>query len=252
MAFSKSKFKTAFLNKPICHRALHDKTRGIWENSREAVDEALAAGLPIEVDLQMTHDARAVVFHDRKLDRLTDASGRVSQLSAEDMTKIPLKDGNHTLTFAELLERVAGRVPILVEIKDQDGALGPNIGGFVDEIIALSGAYEGAIALMSFNPYVVQALREKLKNVPIGLTSDAAKVTDWPKVPKARRQALREFAEIPGLEFDFVSHDRSDLERIQTLEVPILCWTVKSAEQEKQARLIADNITFENYRPAGI
>jgi len=53
----------------------------------------------------------------------------------------------------------------------------------------------------------------------------------------------------------FISHDKNDLgnPRVDALKaqgVPILCWTIKSPEEEAVARRIADNITFEGYEAA--
>ncbi len=245
----KLNFKRDFLSKPICHRGLHDASKGRTENSWEAVEAAMQAGLPVEVDIQNTKDGKAVVFHDHKLNRLTELKGSVHELSLEDIVQTPLKTGGTTISFANLLERVAGKIPILVELKDQDGALGTNLGSFLPDILTASQNYRGALAFMSFNPYLIEALQKAKTTFPTGLVSDAFNVLSWPKVPSSRRKKLRKHEEIAGMKFDFISHDWEDLERVRDLEHPKLCWTVKSPQDEKIARKIADNITFEGYEP---
>lgn len=240
------------MGRPICHRALHNAKAGISENSKEAIEAAIEVGLPIEVDVQNTSDARAVVFHDRKLNRLTNKTGQVRDRTLDEMKAIPLKMGGHTISLRELCELVDGRIPVLVEVKDQDGHMGPDLGTFLPDIVEIARDYAGPFALMSFNPYIVQALKAELPDTPIGLTTDKFTSLDWPRIPKDRRRRLRKRQEIEGLEYDFVSHNVADLKRVADLDVPKLCWTVKSPRQEDEALGIADNITFEGYRPAGL
>ena len=66
-----------WLKRPIAHRGLHDAAKAIVENSASAVSAAMGAGYGIEVDLQISADGEAMVFHDDKLDRLTQANGPV-------------------------------------------------------------------------------------------------------------------------------------------------------------------------------
>ena len=75
----------------------------------------------------MTADGEAVVFHDYGLDRLTAKSGPITARTASEAKAIPLTeaDGDTIPSLDDILFLVDGRVPLLIEIKDQDGALGP-------------------------------------------------------------------------------------------------------------------------------
>ena len=84
---------TAFLATPLAHRGLHDRRKGVIENSRSAVAAAVDAGYGVEIDLQLSADGEAMVFHDYHLDRLTAASGPVAQVSAADLGRLTLTDG---------------------------------------------------------------------------------------------------------------------------------------------------------------
>ena len=64
-----------FLDRPIAHRCLHDKAHGRPENSLGAARAAIASGYGIEVDVQMSADTEAMVFHDYGLDRMTGHEG---------------------------------------------------------------------------------------------------------------------------------------------------------------------------------
>ena len=119
----------SFLSRPLAHRALHDVQDGRPENSLAAIRAAISAGYGIEIDLQLSKDGQAMVFHDYGLQRLTQEKGAVRQRTAAELSQIHLIGGDEGIpTFAEVLALVDGRVPLLVEFKDQDGAMGTGIG----------------------------------------------------------------------------------------------------------------------------
>lgn len=245
----------AFLGAPIAHRGLHDRAAGVIENSRAAAEAAIAAGYGIELDVQLTADGEAVVFHDDEMPRLTGEPGLVRDYTAAALGRIGLRDGGETVpTLAAFLELVAGRVPLLVEIKDQDGALGPDVGTLEARVAALLSDYPGAAALMSFNPHSVACFATLAPDRPRGLTTCAFDTADW-SLPDYRRAELAALADVGRTGAAFVSHDRKDLgnpavARLKAEGLPVLTWTVRSAAQEAEARRVADNITFEGYRAA--
>ncbi|MEZ5716101.1 MAG: glycerophosphodiester phosphodiesterase family protein [Paracoccaceae bacterium] len=246
----------ALLARPIAHRALHDTAAGRPENSRAAIAAAIAAGYGIEIDLQLTLDGQAMVFHDFSLERLTPAEGHTRQLTAAELARIPLShgDGETIPTLSEVLDLVAGRVPLLIEIKDQDGAMGPNTGPLEYAAAEALKRYDGPVAVMSFNPHAVELMARLLPDCPRGLTSCGFSPLDWPLLPDATCDHLRMIPDYDRVGASFVSHNQHDLHnpRLAALRAQgarILTWTVKSPEDEDEARKIADNITFESYLP---
>lgn len=241
----------AFLTAPIAHRALHGP--GAPENSMAAVRAAIAAGYGIEIDLQLSADGHAIVFHDYDLDRLTGETGPLRARAASDLEAIRLKGGDGGIpTFEQVLSAVAGQVPLLVEIKDQDGALGDDLGPLEQAAATAVVGYDGPLAFMSFNPNSVARMAVLAPGVPRGLTTCAYDSAEWP-LSDARREALRQIPDAARVGASFISHDRRalDMPAVAALKaqgLPILCWTVRSPEQEAQARHVADNITFEGYR----
>ena len=240
-----------FLAVPIAHRALHGPGRA--ENSRAAIEAAAAAGYGIEIDVQLTSDGEAVVFHDEDLGRLTDETGPVRGRPAAELAKIPLKGGGGTIPrFAEVLAAIAGRVPLLVEVKDQDGAMGPRVGELEQAVAIGLARYEGPVAVMSFNPHSVDALRHSAPSVARGLTTCSWVPSDWPGVPEETCIRLRDIPDFAGPGASFISHEARDLDRPRVAElkaegVPVLCWTIRSPEEEAAARTVADGVTFEGY-----
>jgi glycerophosphoryl diester phosphodiesterase len=242
-----------FLDRPFAHRGLHDAA--LPENSLAAFKAAVDAGYGIEMDIQMSADGQAMVFHDETLDRLTARKGPVLDLTAAELCQIPLRATPQTIpTLRQVLDLVAGRVPLLIEVKDQDGALGPDIGPLESAVAGDLERYDGPVAVMSFNPHSVMALKGACPDRPRGLITEAFPPEDWPGVPESR---LKELAEIPDFERTgavFISHDARDLAaapvaRLKARGVPVLCWTIKSPEAAANALKIADAITFETFLP---
>lgn len=241
----------AFLHRPLAHRALHGP--GAPENSRAAVSRALIAHYGIEIDVQLSKDGQAMVFHDYDLRRLTGAQGPVQQRTAQDLMRLSLKDTQETVPrLTDILDLVAGRVPLLIEIKDQDGAMGPNIGTLEAATADALKGYVGPVAVMSFNPHSVAEMARLAPDVPRGLTTSAYTAKDWPTLPAATRNTLRAIPDYTRTGSCFISHEATDLSRPRVAELKrdgahILCWTIRSTEAEAEARKVADNVTFEGY-----
>ena len=243
----------AFTARPITHRGLHDIKAGRAENSRKAFAAAMEHGYGIELDLQISSDGVPMVFHDYDLSRLTDETGSVAQRTAAELGQIPLKhDGDGIPTLAEVLDQVAGKVPLLIELKDQDGGLGPDIGSLPAVVADLLRTYGGPAAVMSFNPHMVADLADRLPDVPRGITSGAYKPENWPTIKAEVRDRLRDIPDYDRTGSCFISYRDTALDRPRIAELKaqgatILCWTVRSPEAERAARQFADNITFEGY-----
>ena len=244
-----------FLTRPLAHRGLHDPEKGIAENSRGAFLAAIDAGYGIELDLQLSADGEAMVFHDYALGRLTNKNGPIQLQSAEDLQNTSLNIGGETIpTLRDVLETVKGRVPLLIEIKDQDGALGPGIGKLERRACEVLADYHGHFALMSFNPHSVQKCAEIMPDKPRGLTTSDFSSSNWQLVPKARIENLSKIPDFDRTGSSFISHkwdtlDSAPVAALKNHGVPILCWTVHDLESETKAREVANNITFEGYLP---
>ncbi|SPF77519.1 glycerophosphodiester phosphodiesterase family protein [Pseudoprimorskyibacter insulae] len=243
----------SFLTRPIAHRALHNRAVGRPENSRAAMKAAVDRGYGIEIDLQMSSDGQAMVFHDYDLKRLTGQDGQVCQMTAKELGAIPLLHGDEGIpTLPEILEVVQGKVPLLIEVKDLVGGLGPNVGTLEAAAAKALYGYQGDVALMSFNPHSVAALADLAPQIPRGLTTSGYLARDWPRVHEPMRIKLRQIGDFDRVGACFISHDANELDSPRVAELkaqgtPILCWTIRSAEAEAKARRVADNVTFEGY-----
>jgi glycerophosphoryl diester phosphodiesterase len=227
---------------PLAHRGLHDVSDARPENSRAGITAAIAAGY-------------AMVFHDYDLGRLTFDIGSVRQRDATDLAAIPLKGGEEGIPdLPEILSLVAGRVPLLIELKDQHGQMGDTCGTLETATAQALAGYDGPVAVMSFNPHMVLRMAALAPDIPRGIVSCGYTPEDWPTLSAETREYLRRVPDYGPSGSVFVSHDVNDLANPRLAELradgaAILCWTVRSPEVEARARAVAHNITFEGYLP---
>lgn len=245
----------AFVRAPIAHRGLHDRNHRRIENSASAMRAARAAGYGIEIDLQLSADGVAMVFHDEELDRLTAEQGPLNARTAAELTRIKLKDSDDTIPiFAQVLSLIGGAVPLLVEIKDQTLTMSETDGRLETATAHDLEHYSGPVALMSFNPASIAHMARLAPNLPRGLTTSAYDA-DWVPLSVATCDRLREIPDYDATLSSFISHEAHDLARPRVADLKaqgavILCWTIRSPEAEAKARQIAHNITFEGYSAA--
>jgi glycerophosphoryl diester phosphodiesterase len=245
----------AFLTRnPIAHRGLHNVAQGVIENTRSAFLAAVAGDFAIECDIQLTADGDAVVFHDFTLDRLTEAQGRVSALTVAQLKAVRFKQtADPMLTLAELLALVAGKVPLIVEIKSAfNGEL-----ALTRRAIEVVKAYQGPLALMSFDPDCLICLKQEAPQLVRGFVGethhDDPHYRDHVAPDMIRR--LEDFSFYPDAEPHFLSWRIADMPHPATvlyrsgLRLPVICWTVRTDEDRARAALHADQITFEGFVP---
>lgn len=238
--------------RPVAHRGYHDRGAGRIENTLAAASAAVARGFSIEVDLQTTADERVVVFHDDTLDRLTEASGPVERATLQQLKTARFRVGDQRIpTLEELLDLVDGRVPLVIELKgrwNSDRRL-------EQAVTARLAEYAGPVALMSFDPASVAAVRRLAPHLPRGMIADRFPRDDWPQLSGPRRMALRWLLAATRVLPNFIAYGVKALPASAPLalrhffRVPLLTWTVRTAADRATARQWADQIIFEAFDP---
>ncbi|MDZ7588106.1 MAG: glycerophosphodiester phosphodiesterase family protein [Parasphingorhabdus sp.] len=223
---------------PYAHRGLHGS--GVPENSSAAFVAAMAAGHGIECDVQLSADGKAMVFHDYDLDRMTLEDGPVIARHSAELDSIALSGSKEKIPrLRTMLQSVADRVPVLIEIKSRDANIRPIC-------IAVRRVLEGTpgnYAIMSFNPLVSAWFRRHAPHVVRGLV-----VTE--EQDHGLRGRINRHRNLWIAKPDFLAYDIRDLpskfasaQRARGL--PVLTWTVRNAEQEATATEFADEVIYE-------
>lgn len=227
--------KVAWLGaQDYAHRGLH--RAGVPENSLAAFEAAVAQGLGIELDVQRSSDGQAVVFHDWTLDRLTDYGGEVSRFSAAQLSQVRLDGTEETIpTLRQVLAQVAGRVPLLIEIKSRQGG---HVAPLCLAVRRVLEGYTGQYAVISFDPRVSRWFFRHSPHIVRGFTVSEGEDRALPGLIR-RRLALWHARP------DFLTYDVRDLpsrfaagQRARGL--PIVTWTVASAAHRQRAAFHAD------------
>jgi glycerophosphoryl diester phosphodiesterase len=240
--------------RPFAHRGLHDAAHGVIENTAGAVRAALAAGYGVEVDLQISTDGEAMVHHDPELGRLTEGTGRLDQMTTAALQRVAFRHGGERMmTLGELCDLVAGRVPLLLEMKSRfDGDQRLPL-----RTAAVLAGYRGPAAPMSFDPAQLGLLRQKAPHLLRGII--AAKYRPhpyWDQMPPSLRYGMGFLlsAALTGRPH-FVAYAVDNLPAIapalarHALCLPVLTWVVRSEAERERATRFADQIIFEGFRP---
>lgn len=226
--------------RPIAHRGYHDAATGVMENTLSAFARAVEAGFAIECDLQFAADGVPVVFHDETLERLCAIGGDVRARTAAELGQLAVGGSRDRIPrLGEALDLVAGRVPLVLELKGREG----DDDGFAGAVLEVLEDYDGPVALMSFDQALLGALRGLSPSLPVGLTAEGVSEA----AVAAHRRAL---AHRP----DFVSYcvhhlPNAFVEEMRVLQRPVLSWTVRDGEGRRLSRLHADQMTFEGFDP---
>jgi glycerophosphoryl diester phosphodiesterase len=239
--------------KPIAHRGLHDAGNGIVENTAGAVQAALAAGYGIEVDLQISADGEAMIYHDAVLGRITEGESRLDQLTSAQLKRVKFREsGERMLTLAELCDLIGGRAALLPELKsrfDGDDRLAARVA-------ALLSAYKGPVAPMSFDPLQLQILRQKAPKLPRGVVAARYKPHPyWDQMPPRLRYSMGSLLPSAPARPQFVAYMNDNLPALapwlarHILCLPLIAWVVRTQAQRQLAARYADQVIFEGFRP---
>lgn len=218
----------------FAHRGVHGP--GICENSPGAFAAAIKAGFGIECDVRRTGDERAVVFHDATLDRLAGRAGRLDKMAIGEITQVPLTIGGELVpTLRDVLDQVAGRVPLLLELKADRGRSVHRLCRAVRRDLE---GYRGPVAVMSFDPRVGAWFASRAPLVLRGLVVTEENSRTFSGTVKRHMALWHARAQ-------FLAYDVRDLpsgfaagQRKRGL--PLLTWTVASPLLRERAAEYAD------------
>lgn len=243
-------------DRPIAHRGLHDRGRGIIENTASAFAAAIEKGYAIECDVQLSRDGIPMIFHDDDLDRLTGVSGPVMARTMAELASYPLLDsaaGDTPQRFSEFLAQINGRVLLQVELKQQPDKASTEV--LAQTVMDALKGYRGPVVLESFDPKLLVEVKKRGATMPLGIVTYGYDEPEWDQhLSAGTKFILRHLLHWPMTRFDFIScRDKSlDLPAVKffrSLGVPVCAWTVKSPAAAIAVIGRADQIVFEGFDP---
>ena len=239
--------------RPVAHRGLHDRARGVIENMPAAAEAAISGNFGIECDIQLTADGEAMVHHDDALGRLTEGSGALLAMTAAELKLVKFKDtSERMMSLGDLCALVSGRVPLVIEVKshfDGDRRL-------VRRMAQVLASYSGPAAGMSFDPDQVLALRETIPELPRGIVAQRNYDDgSWKKLMPEQRRSMLYLRHAFRTRPHFVAYWVNELPAPapwiarNIFGLPLLTWTVRTSEQRARAARYADQMIFEGFVP---
>lgn len=230
----------------VAHRGYHCKEKLIPENSMASFRAAVEKGYGIELDLHITRDGKAVVFHDNTLERMCGVKGSVESYTLAELQNFHLLNTSERIPeFSEVLSYINGRVPLLIELKipGQNTAV-------CQASYELLKNYHGNFLIQSFNTLGLLWYRKHAPHILRGqLSSDLTRSEkDKPYlVCFLVKHLLLNFIGHP----DFISYKLSDLPEPgvtlcrKLFRTPIAVWTLRTEESLKQGQRDYDICIFE-------
>lgn len=227
--------------RPIAHRGMHDMNHDVWENTLPAFARAADAGYAIECDVQLSSDGVPVIFHDKDLQRLTGTGGFPWQRTAAEMAALRIgttQDGAPSLR--QMLDLVAGRVPLVIELKGTPG----HDDGLVAAVAQELSTYSGKAALMSFDHWLIRQCAAHAPGIPFGLTAwgDKQHEIEAHFSMLAHGISFVSYA-VQHMPNRFVSFVK------EKLAMPVISWTVRDRAAVEASIANADQMTFEGFMP---
>ena len=235
-----------FASVKYAHRGLHNAERA--ENSMSAFAAATDAGYGIELDVRLTKDGELVVFHDTTLDRVTEGKGRVDLKTLAELRELHLSGTADTVpTFGEVLSLVGGRVPLLVEIKEETTKC-----SVTEKTLELLADYKGDVVIESFNPAALKMVKERAPHLLRGILSQnffEEKNHRTPLYFLLQILLLNVICRPDFVSFNHLHYKNAALRLVRRLfRTPTVAWTVKTEEEARAAISHGfDGVIFENF-----
>lgn len=231
------------LEAPIAHRGLHDNDHP--ENSLGAFEQAIEQNYLIELDVQLSKDNIPIVFHDTNLKRMTGVEGVVGDYTAAQLQQLCLANTTEQIpTLQEVLLLVKNQTGILLEIKDA-----PQIEPVCQQVALAIEEYKGAIAIQSFNPFVIEWFKNNQPHLPRGIISgnfskDAESLAEYEKF--ALKHLMLNFKAKPQfINYELEGMPNEAVARLRKKGIPILVWTIKNNVDYHKAMQYGDNVVFD-------
>ena len=237
------------------HRGLHDRSRGIPENTLAAFHEARIHGYGAELDVQLTKDGIPVIYHDFDAARLcmnedgTLAAVNLRDHTLEELQRLRVGGTEERIpTLADVLKEANGEMPLIIELKVQYGR---DIEPLCRTVLSLLEDYKGLYCIESFDPRAVRWLYRNAPDVIRGQLYEDIYRADGEWMYRASANLFFGFLTRPDFIAYHWNHSGAVLGRICRTFMPAMkvCWTVKTPEQLEKVRSTYDAYIFEGFLP---
>lgn len=172
------------------------------ENTISSIKKALELHVPmIEFDVHQCASGELVVIHDFSVDRTTNGTGLVADMTYSQLRELTIEGNEHIPTLPEVLDTINKKAIAVIELKGQN--LAKAVADVINEYIKNKDWSYNNFLIVSFDHAQLQEIKKLLPQVPIGPTCYGL-----PANPIKYMQALD--ANVLSLHPDFVTQKLID------------------------------------------
>ncbi len=226
----------------IAHRGLHGN--GVAENSLNSFELAIKHGYAIELDIQFLDNGEPIVFHDDNFIRMTGENCTIAHLNPRFLKYLTYPDGQKILTLSEVLKVVEGKVPLLIEIKNDSFSKNG-----LNHLIKLLTSYRGKFSIQSFNPKIISLIKAKAPHFSVGQLTTKWEQTELSWWKKKILRHVEFYNDVDFLAVDQLKLGQKERFISKTKKIPLLCWTIRSPQEYQKMKNICDGFIFEGFLP---
>lgn len=227
--------------RPFANCGLHGTDTSVLENTLPAFELAALQDYSICCDVQLSHDGVPMVFNETSLEQLFGQKKRIIDLRSSEIAKICAdKHLQHILTLEELLQNISGKVPVLINLEGNDG----EDAGLISRVTELLTSYPNNSAMMSQDVHILRRMRFADHAIPHGIKAEGN-----------RRSEIEEHFAMFAHDMEFVAYNFRQLANPlvrfarEKLSMPVLAWTIHNPAEWERAKVNADQMIFESFKP---
>ena len=226
-------------NKIISHRGIYDN-KIIFENTIESFKKAIKKNYAIELDIHITKDKKIIVFHDHNLKRLTGIDKIVEDTNYEDLSNNTLK----IPTLDEVLNLVNGKVPILIELKQER-----KVGKLEEETMKILSKYKGIYLIQSFNPITLLWFKKNYPNTTRGQLSCKYKNKKVNPIYKfiLKNMYLNFITKPNFISYKYNELSTKKIKKYQKKNIKVYSWTINNKEEYNKYKDLYDILICEKF-----
>lgn len=229
--------------KYIAHRGLFNRL-DTPENSMKAFENAIIKGYAIELDVNMSLDGHLVVFHDNSLKRMTGIKNDVNLLNLNELKKLKLLGTDNVIpTFEDVLMLVAGKVPLMIEVKRNE-----RYKELMPKLINLLEKYDGEYVIESFDPRILYWLKKNAPSIIRGQLSSKNIREVNGRILKflLGKMVFNVFTKPDFISYLYTEVNGKFYKKQKRKDRDLAVWTVKNKDEYEKIKNISDMVIFEN------
>ena len=222
--------------KVAAHRGLHDNIK-FPENSLAAYKNAVEHGYNIEMDVWLTDSNVLIMHHDASLKRTAGQDVKATALDTNNLAQYKLfGTEEHVPTFDEMLNTIDGKVNLIIEIKPTH-----RVQETCEAVMKRLKEYKGTYCLESFDLRVVNYIHKHYPDVILGQLYDHIQIQRYLAALCGQYKKV-DFLAINVKDTHWKYYDKI---RKNHPEKIFVVWTVRTPEQQLDAKLSCDTYIFE-------